>query len=85
MNWQIEINIDELILTGFPSTDRHRIGEAVKSELTRLISEKGFQKQPESGNLISHIDTATIHIKDFNNPRTTGIQIAQSIFGGLNK
>ncbi|MEZ5082209.1 MAG: hypothetical protein R2750_01960 [Bacteroidales bacterium] len=85
MNRQVEIYIDELILTGFLSTDRHRIGEAVKSELTRLISEKGLQNQTESGGLISQIDAATIHIKDSKNARTTCIQIAQSIFGGLNK
>lgn len=39
----IELKIEKLVLHGFRSGDRHRNREAVESELTRLLAEKGFR------------------------------------------
>ena len=38
----IVIEIDELILHGFPPGDRYRIGEAVQAELVRMLGERGL-------------------------------------------
>ena len=38
----IVIEIDELVLHGFPPGDRYRIGEAVQAELTRILGERGL-------------------------------------------
>lgn len=38
----IELEIEGLVLHGIRSGDRHRIREAVESELTRLLAEKGL-------------------------------------------
>ena len=37
----IVIEIDELVLHGFPPADRNRIGEAVQAELQRASSASG--------------------------------------------
>ena len=37
----VEIDIDELVLYGFASVDRHAIHEAVTAELARLLNERG--------------------------------------------
>ena len=36
----IDVHIDELVLHGFEPTDAEGIGEAVRSELTRLFTER---------------------------------------------
>jgi hypothetical protein len=38
----IMIEIDELVLHGFPPGERHRIGEAVQAELARILGERGL-------------------------------------------
>jgi hypothetical protein len=38
----VSVHIDELILHGVAPAERHRIGEAVRLELTRLIAERGL-------------------------------------------
>jgi hypothetical protein len=38
----VSVHIDELILRGVAPAERHRIGEAVRLELTRLIAERGL-------------------------------------------
>src|SRR5262245_50766908 len=38
----IELHIDKLVLVGFQPGDRYRIGEAVQSELSRLLTEQGI-------------------------------------------
>lgn len=36
------IEIDELVLHGFPAADRYRIGDAVQAELARIFAERGL-------------------------------------------
>ena len=38
----IVIEIDELVLHGFPPGERYRIGEAVQAELARILGERGL-------------------------------------------
>ena len=38
----IVIEIDELVLHGFPPGDRYRIGEAVQAEFARILGERGL-------------------------------------------
>jgi hypothetical protein len=38
----IVIEIDELVLHGFPPGERYRIGEAVQAELARIVGERGL-------------------------------------------
>ena len=38
----IVIEIDELVLHGFPPGERYRIGEAVQAELVRILGERGL-------------------------------------------
>jgi hypothetical protein len=38
----IVIEIDELVLHGFPPGERYRISEAVEAELARILGERGL-------------------------------------------
>jgi hypothetical protein len=39
---RIVIEIDELVLHGFQPGDRHAIGDAVQTELARIVAERGL-------------------------------------------
>ena len=41
---RVELQIDELMLDGFPASDRHRIAEALQAELTQLLSNGDFSR-----------------------------------------
>lgn len=85
MKQPIEINIQELILHGFSLIDRYKIGEAVRSELARMIMEKGLPQNLSQGTEISGIDGGTFNMSKNMNAQTIGNHIAQSVFGGLTK
>lgn len=38
----VTIEIDELVLHGFPAADRHAIADALETELARLVAERGL-------------------------------------------
>jgi hypothetical protein len=48
----IEVRIEELALTGFGERDRDRVGEALRVELTRLLTHAG-PPAPRSGDVLS--------------------------------
>ena len=85
MNSQIEINIEELVLQGFPPSDRHRIGNSVMTELTRLFTENGCPEKFSNGGEIPGINAGEFKTSVQSNPKTTGNQIAQSIYNGLSR
>jgi hypothetical protein len=58
---EIEIEIDELVLHGFPPGDRYRIGEAVQTELARIFVERGL-----SGNALQDVTADRLDSGTFN-------------------
>jgi hypothetical protein len=79
----IHFHIEQLVLDGFPSSDRHRIGYAVQHELARLFSEErtppGLAKSAE----IDRLNGGTFPMTSPLRPEATGAQVARAIFGGL--
>jgi len=45
-----------------PPGDRHRIGEAVEQELTRLLADRGVPQSPERGGEIANIDGGAFEV-----------------------
>ncbi len=85
MKQPIEINIQELILHGFPPADRYKIAEAVRSELARMIVDKGFPQNLSQGTEIPSIDGGSFNMSKNMNAQTIGNHIARSVYGGLTK
>jgi hypothetical protein len=52
----IVIEIDELVLHGFPPGDRYRIGEAVQAELARIFAERGLPDAWRGGGAAARLD-----------------------------
>ena len=81
MKPNIELHIDELVLHGFRSGDRHRIGEAVERELTRLLAEQGLPKA--QGAEVARIDGGSFSLAQNARTEVTGTQVAQAVYGRL--
>jgi hypothetical protein len=79
----IHLHIEELVLHGLPSNDRHRIGEALQRELTSLLSEEqpptSFAKSAE----IDYLNGETFQTTGTVRPEATGAQVARAVFGAL--
>ena len=79
----IEMQIDELVLHGFPPGDRYRISEAAERELVRLFTEQGRTPELSQRGEVAHVDGGAFAVGQSAEPETTGAQIAQSLFGAL--
>jgi hypothetical protein len=79
----IELHIEELVLHGFPSGDRHRIGEALQRELTRLFTEERTPAGLAKSAVIDRVNGGTFQTTSAPRPEATGAQVARAVFGGL--
>jgi hypothetical protein len=52
----VELRIEELVLYGFPSGIRHRIGYVVERELSRLFTDRGVPLTLAAGGEVSLLE-----------------------------
>lgn len=81
----IELHIEELVLHGFESGDRYRIGAAVEAELARLFAEQGVPPSLAQGGEMAHLDGGTFDVAPGSTAEAIGAQVAQALYGGLNR
>ena len=79
----VRLHIEELVLHGFAPGDRHRIGEAMQRELTRLFTEEGTPPALTKSAEIDRLDGGTFQTTGTAKPEATGAQVARAVFGGL--
>lgn len=79
----IQLHIEELVLHGFSRGDRDRIGAAIQQELTRLLTEQGIPPSLAQSGQIGQLNGGKFEMTAGIRPEVAGIQIAQSIYGGL--
>jgi hypothetical protein len=85
MQPDIELHIEELILRGFPASQRVRIGAAVELELTRLCIEQGIPPALLRGGELPALSPSSFHLKQGAGPELLGAQVARSVYEGLSK
>ncbi|UBF24836.1 hypothetical protein K9N68_24735 [Kovacikia minuta CCNUW1] len=83
MHPNLQLHIEELVLHGFARSDRDRISTAIQQELTRLFTENGIPPSLAQGGQIGQLNGGTFEMTTGTKPEAAGIQIAQSIYGGL--
>ena len=81
----IELHIEELVLHGFAAADRRAIGAAVEAELTRLLASRGLPASLADGATIRAIDAGRVAVPGDARPANVGVQVAQSVYGGLSE
>ena len=79
----IDLQIDELVLHGFPAKHGHGIGDAVRHELTRVLSENGVPRSLAASGDVTRLDGGTFVVPREATQMTIGTQIAQAVYGGL--
>ena len=77
----IELHIEKLMLHGFSPSDRHRIGEAVELELTRLFTEQGISLT--KGGELSSMDGGQFNVAPSSKAEVIGSQVAQSVYKNM--
>lgn len=79
----IHLHIEELVLHGFAPADRHRIGDAVQQELTRLFTDEPTPPGLRENAAIDRLNGGTFQMTATPRPEATGAQVARAVFGGL--
>ena len=83
MRPNIELQIEELVLHGFASADRDRIGEAVEGELVRLLTEGGLASSLHSEGQLPNLCADAIPLSPASTPHELGQRIARALYGGI--
>jgi hypothetical protein len=81
----IEVRIEELVLQGFSSADRLRIGAAVERELGRLLREGGLPESLAGGLERETIDAGSFARSSQATASTLGESVARSVYTGLGR
>lgn len=82
---KVNVEIDELMLTGFDHHDRFRIASALELELASLIKERRFPTGLAKEREVRQVAVPSFHAPADSNPRMIGIEAARSIYRGLAK
>ena len=81
----VELNIEQLVLHGFPTRDRYRIARAIQRELTRLFTEQGVPASLTTASSINRLDADDLRMATNARAETVGAQVAQSIYRGMSQ
>ncbi|HLZ34043.1 MAG TPA: hypothetical protein VKP13_08490 [Nitrospira sp.] len=79
----VSLHIGKLVLHGFESGDRYRIGEAMQRELARLIAMEGVPPLLARGGEIARLDGGAFKVAPGARADAIGSQIAHAVYGGL--
>jgi len=80
---KVHVNIEALVLRGFPVGDRERISEALRCELTRLFTDKGTPPALRNGLSAGSMDAGSIRLAADCGPTKVGMQVARAVYGSL--
>src|ERR687897_1762158 len=78
---KLELQIEELVLRGFASGDRYRIGDAMEHELSRLFAEKGPPLSLAQGREVARLDGGAFEVKPGSRAEAIGVQVARAVYG----
>ena len=81
--YRLELQIEELVLHGFPPWERHRIGDALQGELARLLAEEATPTFALTGDReIGRLAAGAFELAPGMRPEAVGIQVARAVYGG---
>ena len=81
------IHIERLVLDGLsvPYHQQSLLQAAFEKELGRLLTANGLSNSLLSDGSVSHISASDIQLADESDPTELGEQIAQAVYGGVNR
>lgn len=81
----LNLHIDQLTLHGFDRIDRHQVGSAVQTELSRLIREQGLPSSLNQTQTIGNMNAGEFKTGQSMGANSIGTQVAQKIYRGMTK
>ena len=81
---QIRLHIGELVVNGVPVSDRDAFGDAIRGELTRLLSAGALPAALARNLQIPSLDAGALRVTS-SQPRALGSQVAQAVHRSLGK
>jgi len=81
----LALHLEELVLHGLAPGDRHRIGEALQRELTRLFTEQGLPGRLARGGTVARLDGGELTLTPGTPAEVVGVQVAQAVYRGLRR
>lgn len=81
----IELHIEELVLSGFPRGQRYEIADAISHELQRLFAQRGVPQSLATSAAVERVDAGVLEIERPARPEAVGTGIAQQIYGGMGR
>jgi hypothetical protein len=81
----LDLQIEELVLHGFPVAERYRIGAAVEAELARLFAERGVPPLLAQGGEVGYLDGGSFSAAPGLRAEVVGGQVARALYGGLDR
>jgi len=81
----LEMEIEDLVLHGFPGMDKDRIARAVQMELERLITEGGVPASLQEGGDIARLEGGSFQVAPDLSAEEVGAQVARAIYGGMRR
>lgn len=82
---QVHVEIDELVLTGFPRSQGSGIAEAIRETLSRLLAGEQMPWRSSEGTQVDRLDAGTVHLSRSGRARSAGEQVARAIYRSLPK
>lgn len=82
---EIRVHIEALVLEGFSSADRLRIGAAVERELGRLLAESGLPAGGAERLARDVVDAGSFAREHLGTPSSVGAQVAGAVYRGLGR
>lgn len=79
----ISLHIEEVVLHGFDPRGRYAVADAVRHELTRLLTERGLPPSRGTARGAERLDAGSFHTARDTRPQALGAQLARAVYGGL--
>jgi hypothetical protein len=82
---ELEVHIGKLVLHGFSAVDRHRVGEALERELSRLFVERGVPRSLLWSDEAQDLDGGTFEARPDLGAEEIGVRVARTVYRGLRR
>jgi hypothetical protein len=83
--YSVELHIEELVLHGFPPGDRLRIAQAIERELAQLLVTQGAPPLVTRDQNLARLDAGAFEVEQGARPERIGLQVARSVYGGMDR
>lgn len=79
----IALHIEQLMMEGLQPSDRHQFGNAVQTELARLLAEHGMPPNLTGSAELGRLAAGSISVSSTPRPAIIGRQVAEAVYRGI--